>query len=237
MEMVIERKCLVYDRNILRCMKKRTLFLKILHVCNYSINQSTIPNNFDSRLKTNESKIVQIKNVPEISSHRLKMMTSRRWWRIKIRCTLLGGGKQEGNSRRIQRHRTLNRNANVLTKSEILRNAARLRTSSTCPENLRPVTEFSSWNIHPAYLRPVHITLPSPLLSLPPFHPFSHSSFHRLLFFSLPPLQHVSFLPFYKFYQQSLSWPPFPAKIFRLISNHSNLFSFLPFSPFIDINT
>lgn len=93
------------------------------------------------------------------------MMTSRRWWRIKIRCTLLGGGKQEGNSRRIQRHRTLNRNANVLTKSEILRNAARLRTSSTCPENLRPVTEFSSWNIHPAYLRPVHITLPSPLPS------------------------------------------------------------------------
>lgn len=32
MEMVIERKCLVYDRNILRCMKKGTLFLKILHV-------------------------------------------------------------------------------------------------------------------------------------------------------------------------------------------------------------
>ena len=32
MKMVIERKCLVYDRNILRCMKKRTLFLKILHV-------------------------------------------------------------------------------------------------------------------------------------------------------------------------------------------------------------
>lgn len=42
----------------------------------------------------------------------------------------------------------------------------RERTSSTCPENLRLVTEFSSWNIHPAYLRPVHITPSSPVLSL-----------------------------------------------------------------------
>lgn len=116
------------------------------------------------------------------------MMTNRRWWRIKIRCTL-SGEKQEGNSRRIQRHRTLNRNANVLTKSEILRNAARLRTSSTCPENLRPVTEFSSWNIHPAYLRPVHITLPSPFPS-----PFIHSLTPPCIaYYSfLSPLQHVS---------------------------------------------
>lgn len=214
MEMVIERKCLVYDRNILRCMKKRTLFLKILHVCNYSINQSTIPNNFDSRLKTNESKIVQIKNIPEISSHRLKMMTSRRWWRIKIRCTLLGGGKQEGNSRRIQRHRTLNRNANVLTKSEILRNAARLRTSSTCPENLRPVTEFSSWNIHPAYLRPVHITLPSPLPSPSSFiHSLTPPSIAYYSFLS-PPSNTFPFCPSTNSTSNLWADPLFPRKFF-----------------------
>lgn len=94
-------------------------------------------------------------------------------------------GKQEGNSRRIRRHRTLNRNANVLTKSEILRNAARRRTSSTCPENLRPVTEFSSWNIHPAYLRPVHITLASPLPSpLPLFLFLTHSLASLIILFS-----------------------------------------------------
>ena len=132
-----------------------------------------------------------------------------------MQCMLAGrktGRKPAGGFRR---HRTLNRNANVLTKSEILRNAAHRRTSSTCPENLRPVTEFSSWNIHPAYLRPVHITRASSVLSftlflslsLPLIFP-SLSLSHRLLFFS--PARSLSFLRSSKFYQ-AISLTCFPA--------------------------
>lgn len=50
--------------------------------------------------------------------------------------------------------------------------------ASTCPENLRVVTEFSSWNIHPAYRRP-YISLR--------VHPFSaFALFHLRSLLALP---------------------------------------------------
>ena len=172
---------------------------------------TTIPRTFPfSNARLSEQKYLDAYNCR--TSH-----AYRRRWRIKMQCMLAGrktGGKPAGGFRR---HRTLNRNANVLTKSEILRNAAHRRTSSTCPENLRPVTEFSSWNIHPAYLRPVHITLASSVLSFTPplslsfsHFPFAFSLASLIILFSPTPVRSLSFLRSSKFYQ-AISLTRFPA--------------------------
>jgi len=100
-------------------------------------------------------------------------------WLSRMRMRYVRQQRLKGRFRGIRRHRTLNRNANVLTKSEILRNAPPWRSGSTCPENLRVVTEFSSWNIHPAYLRPyislrVHPFSAFALFHLRPLLPYSH---------------------------------------------------------------
>jgi len=81
--------------------------------------------------------------------------------------------------REIRRHQTLNRNANVLTKSEILRNAPPWRSGSTCPENL----SSRNWIFLVKYsLRiptPVHITPGSPVLR---FRSLPSSSFPTYLY-------------------------------------------------------
>jgi len=85
-------------------------------------------------------------------------------WLSWMRMRYVRQQEVKGKFREICRHQTLNRNANVLTKSGILRNASPWRSGSTCPENL----SSRNWIFLVKYsLRiptSVHITPGSPIL-------------------------------------------------------------------------